>query len=39
MHASNKQQAKDIFNSMVFDPPVPKEAIDFFVEETYSLSQ
>jgi len=30
----NKEQAKDIL-STYNDSPVPKEAIDFFVEETY----
>ncbi len=35
-YTKNKQQAKDILNATVFDPPVPKEAIDFFVEETYN---
>lgn len=37
MHAQNKQHAKDILNTTVFDPPIPKEAIDLFVEETYNL--
>jgi len=36
-HAKNEQHAKDILNATVFDPPILKEAIDFFVEETYNL--
>ena len=35
-YTKNEQQAKDILNSTHLDPPVPKEAIDFFVEETYN---
>lgn len=34
-YTKNKQQAKDVLNSTLFDPYVSKEAIDFFVEETY----
>jgi hypothetical protein len=35
-YTKNKQQAKDILNSTEYEPPVSKEAIDFFVEETYN---
>jgi hypothetical protein len=35
-YTKNIQQAKDVLNSTHREPHVPKEAIDYFVEETYN---